>query len=171
MAFEGVQFTDRMGRPVPEKLRDQLIQVVTTVLASPDADIDAVLQRAQTIAQKAADGEIGNVGHYATKALFAVARKEELRRGQEPILPSPPELVEALVGHAIDGSESAIEAQVLLRELFAKLSPIEREVYIRYAEGWEHTEIAKALGISVAMSWYRLMCAKKKLASCLKSER
>src|SRR5215510_11195402 len=117
MAFEGVQFTDRMGRPVSEKLRDQLIQVVTTVLAHPKADIDAVLERAQTIAKRAADGKIDNVGHYATKALFAVARKQEQRREQEPISLRPPGVMQVLVGNAIEGSETAIEARVLLGEL------------------------------------------------------
>jgi hypothetical protein len=57
MAFEGVQFTDRLGRPVPQRLRDQLIQALTTVIAHPRTDIDAVLKRAHTIARRAADGE------------------------------------------------------------------------------------------------------------------
>ncbi|MGI8958542.1 MAG: sigma factor-like helix-turn-helix DNA-binding protein [Bryobacteraceae bacterium] len=42
---------------------------------------------------------------------------------------------------------------------------MDRKVLIRHIEGWEHGEIASELGISEAMSWFRLRRAKKKLAS------
>jgi DNA-directed RNA polymerase specialized sigma24 family protein len=79
--------------------------------------------------------------------------------------------MEALAGPAVEGSESALEARVLIGELLAKLSPVEREVYLSHAEGWQHPEIARALGITVTMSRLRLSQAKKKLASWLKAER
>lgn len=171
MAFEGVQFTDRFGRPVPQKLRDELIQVLTTVIAHPRADIDAVLKRARTIARRAADGEIHDVPHYATKALFAVARKEDLKREQEPVSCYSPRMMEILIDSGREHSGATLEARLFLEELLGKLLPIEREVYVRHVEGWKHPEIAEELGISVTTSWFRLSCAKKKLASWLPRER
>jgi hypothetical protein len=79
-AFERVQFTDRLGRPISEKLRDQLVEVFSATIAHPRADIDAVMQRAEAIARAAADGKIDNIQRYATKALFAVSRKESRRQ-------------------------------------------------------------------------------------------
>ncbi|MGI8958541.1 MAG: hypothetical protein ACR2IV_02035 [Bryobacteraceae bacterium] len=85
MALDHVQFTDRFGRPIPQKLRDQLVECVISAIAHPKADIEAVLKRAQTIARRAADGQIEDVRHYATKALFAVSRKASLKRERERV--------------------------------------------------------------------------------------
>ena len=80
MALDHVQFTDRFGRPLPPKLRDQLVECVISVIAHPKADVEAVLNRARAIAQRAAEGQIEDLRHYATKALFAVSRTASLRR-------------------------------------------------------------------------------------------
>ena|SRR5581483_7640667 len=171
MALDHVQFTDRFGRPLPPKLRDQIVECVISAIAHPKADIDAVLQRAKTIAQRAAEGQIEDVRHYATKALFAVSRKASLRREKEPVTSQAPGRIEILAGPAIEASPSALEDRVLLRELLDSLPEVDREVLIRHIEGWEHNEIAKELGISEATSWFRLRRAKKKLASRLAHRR
>jgi DNA-directed RNA polymerase specialized sigma24 family protein len=80
-------------------------------------------------------------------------------------------MMEILIGSTGERSEAAIEARLLLEELLGKLLPMEREVYVRHVEGWKHPEIAEELGISLTMSWFRLTCAKKKLASWLPVER
>lgn len=165
MALEQVQFTDRFGRPLPEKLRNQLVECVISAIAHPKADIDAVLNRARAIARRAAEGEIEDIRHYATKALFAVSRKESLKREREPVASKTPQRMEMLAGAAIEASPSAMEDRILLGELLSSLPEMDREVWIRHVEGWEHREIARDLGITEAMSWFRLRRAKKKLAS------
>jgi len=171
MALDHVQFTDRLGRPLPPKLREQIVECVMSAIAHPKADIDAVLQRAKTIARRAADGQIEDVQHYATKALFAVSRKTSLKREREPVASQAPRQMEILAGAAVEASPSALEDRVLLRELLGSLPESDREVLIRYIEGWEHNEIANDLGISEATSWFRLRRAKKKLASQLAHRR
>jgi RNA polymerase sigma factor (sigma-70 family) len=167
MALDHVQFTDRFGRPLPQKLRDQIIECVMSAIAHPKADIDAVLQRAKTIGRRAAEGQIEDVRHYATKVLFAVSREANLKREREPIASKSPRTMEILAGAAIEASPSAIEDRILLQQLLSAVSEKDREVLIRHVEGWEHSEIARELGISEAMSWFRLKRAKKKLASQL----
>lgn len=171
MALDHVQFTDRFGRPLPPKLRDQIVECVISAIAHPKADVDAVLQRAKTIAQRAAEGQIEDVRHYATKALFAVSRKASLRREKEPVTSHAPGRIEILAGPAVEGSPSALEDRILLQELLSSLPEADRKVLIRYIEGWEHNEIARELGISEATSWFRLRRAKKKLASQLAHRR
>jgi RNA polymerase sigma factor (sigma-70 family) len=165
MALDHVQFTDRFGRPLAPKLRDQLVECVISAIAHPKADIDAVLKRARTIARRAAEGQIEDVRHYATKALFAVSRKESLKREREPVACHTPQRMEILAGPAIEASPSALEDRILLKELLGSLPEMDRKVFVRHIEGWEHSEIAKEMGISEATSWFRLRRAKKKLAS------
>ena len=171
MALDHVQFTDRFGRPLPTKLHEQLVQCVMSAIAHPRADIEAVLKRARAIARRAAEGQIEDVGRYATKALFAVSRDASLKREREPIVCQTPERMEILAGPAKDASPSSLEDRVLLRELLSGLPDSDREVLIRHIEGWEHREIAQQLGISEATSWFRLRRAKKKLASQLAHRR
>jgi len=171
MALDHVQFTDRFGRPLPQKLRDQIVECVTSVISHPKADIDAVLERAKAIARRAADGQIEDVQHYATKALFAVSRKASLKWKREAVAYYAPQRMEILAGTAIEASPSALEDRVLLRELLSSLPDLDREILIRYIEGWEHSEIASDLGISEATSWFRLRRAKKKLVSQLSHTR
>jgi Sigma-70, region 4 len=165
------RFVDRQGRPFPKKIHDELVEVVTQVIAVPDTDIEAVVERAQVIGSRAAAGEIEDVPRYASKALFGVARKRRLRNqnGSEILL--SPDDMEALAGNSRDGSSSAIEARVLLGELLGRLSPLDREVYTRHADGWEHQDISRDLGISESMSWFRLHRAKTRLAAWVKSKR
>ncbi|MGI9072561.1 MAG: RNA polymerase sigma factor [Bryobacteraceae bacterium] len=167
MALDHLQFTDRFGRPLPPKLRDQLVECVISAIAHPKADIDAVIKRARAIARRAADGQIEDVQHYATKALFAVSRKASLKREREPVASQTPRRMEILAGAATEASPSALEYRVLLQQLLSGLPEMDREVFIRHIEGWEHSEIATELGISEPMSWFRLRRAKKKLASQL----
>ena len=171
MALDHVQFTDRFGRPLPPKLRDQLVECVISAIAHPKADIEAVLKRARTIAQRAAEGQIEDVRHYATKALFAASRSATLKRERVPVASQTPQRMEMLAGAATEASPSALEDRVLLNELLSGLPDMDREVVIRHIEGWEHREIAEQLGISEAMSWFRLRRAKKKLASQLAHRR
>lgn len=88
-----------MGRPVPKELRDQLIQVVTRVLAHLNADVDAVVQRAQMIARRIADGENGNIAHYATKALFAIAH--DAMKRQQAVIESRNKVLVSSTGKAV----------------------------------------------------------------------
>lgn len=171
MALDHVQFTDRFGRPLPPKLRDQLVECVISAIAHPKADVEAVLSRARTIAHRAAEGQIEDLRHYATKALFAVSRNASLKREREPVVSRAPQAMETLAGPAIEASPSALEYRVLLRELLSGLQEADREVLIRHMNGWEHREIAQQLGISEATSWFRLRRAKKKLASLLAHRR
>jgi RNA polymerase sigma factor (sigma-70 family) len=171
MALDHVQFTDRFGRPLPQKLRDQLVECVISAIAHPKADIEAVLQRARVIGRRAAEGEIEDVPHYATKALFAVSRKANLKRKREPVAPQTPRKMEILAGAATEASPSELEYRVLLNELLSGLPEMDREVVFRHIQGWEHREIAEQLGISEAMSWFRLRRAKKKLAALVTHRR
>ena len=171
MALDHVQFTDRFGRPLPPKLRDQLVECVISAIAHPKADVEAVLKRARVIAQRAAEGQIEDLRHYATKALFAVSRNASLKREREPLASQTPQRMEILAGPAIEASPSALEDGVLVKELLSGLPDSDREVLIRHIEGWEHREIAEQLGISEATSWFRLRRAKKRLASQLAHRR
>jgi len=173
MALENIQFTDRFGRPLPPTLREQLVTAVLRAIAHPKANIDAVVDRAQAIGRIVGDGEknIDDLLRYATKALFAVSRKEDLKQKQEPVMLEPPSRMQILVGAAIDGSDSAIEARILLQELLGQLWPLDREIYLRWREGWSHREIARDLNISETSSWFRLARAKKKLKSLTTSGR
>jgi DNA-directed RNA polymerase specialized sigma24 family protein len=171
VALENVQFTDRLGRPLPPNLREQLVAAVIAAIAHPKANIDAVLNRAEAIARKVGDGDIDDLSHYATKALFAVSRKEGIKDQREAIAFRPPKAMEILVGPATEGSHSAIEARVLLQELLAQLLPLDQEVYLRWREGWNHREISQDLGISQVSSRFRLARAKKKLESLTRSGR
>ena len=56
MYLGDMEFTDRLGRPLPRKVHDQLVECVTSAIAHPKADIDAVLGRAGVIARRAAEG-------------------------------------------------------------------------------------------------------------------
>jgi DNA-directed RNA polymerase specialized sigma24 family protein len=150
-------------------VQDDLAEAVTKVIAHPEADIDAVIERARVIGQRAAEGEIGDVVHYATKALFGVARKERRRAEKNAPITQPPQVIDLLAGAAVEGSPGVIEAQVLLRELLGKLSPVERDVFVRHVLGWKHSEIAKELGISLGMSWFRLQRARERLASLVRA--
>jgi DNA-directed RNA polymerase specialized sigma24 family protein len=171
VALENVQFTDRFGRPLPANLREQLVAAVMAAIAHPKANIDAVLHRAEAIARKVGDGEVDDLPHYATKALFAVSRKEDLKDKRNPIAVQPPQVMEVLVSAATEGSPSAIEARVLLQELLAQLLPMDQDVYIHWREGWNHREISQDLGISQVSSRFRLARAKKKLKSLTQSGR
>ena len=70
------RLVDRQGRPLPQKIHDELVNVVMRVIAHPDADVDAVIERAQVIGSRAAQGEIDDLPRYASKALFGVAEEE-----------------------------------------------------------------------------------------------
>lgn len=154
MALDHVQFTDRFGRPLPPKLRDQLVECVISAIAPPKADVEAVLSRARAIVQRAAEGQIEDLRHYATKALFAVSRNASLKREREPVVSRAPQTIETLAGPAIEASPSALELRVLLRELLSGLQEADREVLIRHMNGWEHREIAQQLGISEARAGF-----------------
>jgi DNA-directed RNA polymerase specialized sigma24 family protein len=171
LPLENVRFNDRFGRPLPPDLREQLVTAVMAAIAHPKANIDAVLHRAEAIARKVGDGDIDDLSHYATKVLFAVSRKEDFKDRREPIASRPPKAMEILVGPATEGSHSAIEARVLLHELLAQLLPLDREVYVRWREGWNHREISEDLGISQVSSRFRLARPKKKLESLTRSGR
>jgi DNA-directed RNA polymerase specialized sigma24 family protein len=58
-----------------------------------------------------------------------------------------------------------------LQELLGQLWPLDREIYLRWREGWSHREIARDLSISETSSWFRLARAKKKLKSLTTSGR
>jgi DNA-directed RNA polymerase specialized sigma24 family protein len=165
------RLVDRQGRPLPQKIHDELVNVVMRVIAHPDADVDAVMERAQVIGSRAAQGEIDDLPRYASKALFGVARKERKHARNETELLHSSDEMEALAWSSREGSLSAIEAGILVRELLGKLSPLDRHVYMRHADGWDHKEISKDLGISESMSWFRLHRAKTRLAAWARSER
>lgn len=165
------RLVDRQGQPLPAKIHDELVNVVMRVIAHPDADVDAVMERAQVIGSRATAGEIDDLPRYASKALFGVARRERKRSQNEAEVLQSPDEMEALAASSRAGSLSAIEAGILLRELLEKLSPLDRKIYVRHADGWDHKEISKDLGISESMSWFRLHRAKTRLASWARSER
>jgi DNA-directed RNA polymerase specialized sigma24 family protein len=153
-------FVDSLGRPVPKEIRDELTEAVVQTISHPDSDVPAVVKRAQTIARRAVDGEIRDVLRYATKALFAVSRKQQRLSRQDLVSLQPPDIMTVLAGSAVDGSPAAIEARVLLTQLLDELTKTERDVFIRYTMGWKHGRIARELGISAAMSSYYLLRAK-----------
>ena len=74
-----VNLSAYLGANVPDHIREQLAEAVTRAIRHPDADVDAILQRAKTIADRAVAGEIQNVLHYATKALFKVAKRNRIQ--------------------------------------------------------------------------------------------
>jgi hypothetical protein len=113
MALDHVEFTDRLGRPLPQKLHEQLVQCVISAIAHPKADVEAVLKRARVIARRAAKGQIKDVGHYATKALFAVSREASVKREREPLTSHPPRIIEILAGAAKEASPAALEDRIL----------------------------------------------------------
>lgn len=162
-----VDLTAHLGAKVPEHIREQLAEAVTRAIQHPDADVEAILQRAITIADRAVAGEIQNVLHYATKALFRVAKRKRIQAAKEPLVFQSSEYFDDFSSD--DGTDSAIEAQVLVEELLATLSETEREVYKRWLEGWSHEEISQQLGISKDNSRTLLSRAKRYVMNWLKT--
>ena len=156
---------DSLGRPLPQKIRDELREAIVRVIAHPDADVSAILRRAQVIGRRAIDGEIESVLHYATKVLHKVSRKKrwQLLRKEDCMTNESPDAMIDLAGASVEGSPAAMEARVLLAEVLGVLSDKEREVFVRYTSGWGHKQISKELGISVAMSSYYLQSARDHL--------
>jgi DNA-directed RNA polymerase specialized sigma24 family protein len=163
------RFLDRQGQPFPEDVRTVLVDVLERVIAHPDTDIDAVVDRARVIGTRAVEGRIDDLPRYLTKALFAVAQEKRARSIEQIEVLCPPCDLESLGAKANAERYSSIEAQVLLDEVLAMLSPLDRKVYMLHSDGFEHREIAKQLGISESMSWLRLRRAKSRLASWLKA--
>lgn len=167
-----LSLVDATGQPLPEHIVDVLADVVTRVIAHPNADIDAVLERAQHIGCRAAHGEIGDLHRYATKALFAVAQRAERIRTQveADVLRAIDYIDDGATEGANDRRLLAAEACIFLQELLGKLSPLDREVYVRHENGWKLHEIARELGISETMTWLRFRRAKTRLESWAKSK-
>jgi hypothetical protein len=163
-------FVDSLGRPLPKEIRDELTEAVVKTISHPDSDVPAVVKRAQAIARRALDGEIRDLLRYATKALFAVSRKEQRLAYRRSAITQPPEVMAALAGCAVDGSPAAIEARICLAQLLNALTKSERDVFVRYTMGWKHSRIGKELGISAAMSSYYLLRAKARLNRSLNRE-
>ena len=138
------------------------MEAVVRTIEHPDSDVSAVVSRAQTIARRALDGEIRDVLRYATKALFAVSRKQKLKQ-DDRTTSEPPNVIISLAGPATNGSAAAIEARIILDQLLNALPQLERDVFVRHTMGWKHARIAKDLGISAPMSSYYLLRAKARL--------
>jgi RNA polymerase sigma factor (sigma-70 family) len=164
-----VNLSAYLGANVPLHIQEQLAEAVTRAIQHPDADLEAILQRAKTIAERAVAGEIQNVLHYATKALFAVAKKKRRDVAAEPLVFRASEYFDDF--RFGDGDASAIEAHVLLEELLATLSPTERDVYRRRLEGWTHQEISQQLGISTDNSRTYFSRARRMLMNRLRPKR
>ena len=163
-----VNLSAYLGANVPDHIRAQLAEAVTRAIQHPDADVDAILQRAKTIADRAVAGEIQNVLQYATKAFFELSKKKRRQAAVEPIAFHAPEYFDDFRNGKGGGSE--IEAQVLLEDLLDNLSPVEREVYKRRLEGWSHEEISQQLGISKDNSRTLLSRAKRHVTNWLKTK-
>ncbi len=164
------QLVDSRGRTLPKDLQSDMSTAILRTITHPDSDIAAVVKRARTIAQRAIDGEILNVLHYATKALFATARKEQRTFRKESEYCREPRAMIDVAGEAVDGSPAAIEARVLVNELLSSLGDMERDVFVRYTMGWQHRNIGRELGISPAMSSYYLLRAKAHFERVLHEE-
>ena len=164
-----VNLSAYLGANVPDHIREQLAEAVTRAIQHPDADVDAILQRAITIANRAIAGEIQNVLHYATKAFFELSKKKRRQAAAEPLVFSAAEYFDNLRNGSGGGSE--IEAQILLEDLLDNLSPTERDVYKRRLEGWSHEEISQQLGISTDNSRTCLSRAKRHVMNWLKPKR
>jgi len=164
------ELVDSRGRTLPKDLQADMSTAILRTITHPDSDIGAVVKRARTIAQRAIDGEILNVLHYATKALFATARKEQRMFRKESEYCVEPRAMINVAGEAVDGSPAAIEAKILVHELLKSLSEIERDVFVRYTMGWQHRTIGRELGISPAMSSYYLLRAKAHFEHVLQTE-
>lgn len=143
---ERVDLSAHLGPEIPDHIKEQIAEAVTRAIRHPDADVDAILQRAKTIAERAAAGEIQNVLHYATKVLFAVSKEQRGKETKEPVVfPGSEYFEEVPHPQTID---SAVEKRILLEQIFANLSESEREVYKRRLEGWTHEEIGEQLGMT-----------------------
>ena len=164
------ELIDSRGRALPEDLQRDMRTAILRTITHPDADVAAVVKRAQTIAKRALDGEIVDVVHYATKALFATSRKESRLFERESKFCREPNAMIDVAGQAVDGSPAAIEAKILVSELLKSLSKIEQDVFVRYTMGWPHRAIGKELGISAAMSSYYLLRAKGHFSRVLHKE-
>jgi DNA-directed RNA polymerase specialized sigma24 family protein len=158
---------DSLGRPLPEELQVDLKRAILRAVVHPESDVPAVMQRAQAIARKALDGEIRDVLHYATRALFAVSRKRHRLRLEQTRHVSAARRIGEVAVNAIHGSPAAIEAKILVDQLLNDLPRLERYVFVRHSTGWKHKKIAQELGISLAMSSYYLLRAKARLGRLL----
>jgi DNA-directed RNA polymerase specialized sigma subunit len=157
------KFVDSLGRPLPQRIRTEIVQAILRAVEHPDSDITAVVKAAQTIARRALDGEIRDVLRYATKALFSVSRKRQLLSVHQTLVVMSPTALIPLAGEAIEGSANAIEAGTVIKQLLEGLSTLEREVFVRYTMAWKHARIAEDLNISIAMSSYYLQRARARL--------
>jgi DNA-directed RNA polymerase specialized sigma24 family protein len=169
MASNRVQLTGRLGPDVSPEIEEVVAEAVTRAVVHPSANIDAILQRARSIAQEAVKGRIQNVLHYATKALFLVSKNERLKVAAEPIVFWRPDVIYILPG--FQDTEASIEARLLMEECLASLSPLSRGVVVKNAEGFTHREIAHQLGISEVNSRFLLSRARRSLAIRLSVKR
>ncbi len=165
------ELVDSRGRTLPVELRNEMRTAILRAITHPESDVSAVVRRAKTIAKRALDGEIRDVLHYATKALFATSRKHRRLFQKESDFCRDPLAMVEIAGTAVEGSPTAIEAKIFVGELLRSLSQIERTVLLRHTMGWQHRAIGKELNISAAMSSYHLLRAKARLHSQLQGNR
>ncbi len=103
-------------------------------------------------------------------ALFAIAtnlaRDRSRRRRVDPVATAATAGAEVLAARAVPAA-SADERHDLTRAL-ARMKPRERGLlWLAYAQGWSHREIAGALGVSVASVKPLLFRARRRLAGLL----
>ncbi len=136
-------------------------------LSDPDADVDVLIRTAQGLGERAHQNKILDFVRYATMALFRSSRRAKMAH----LLTKENQL--KVTGHAkpprglVANTHKAIEDKVLVSEILKTLSPVEKDVLLRFTYGMKHPQIAAELKISVGMSRQHLSRARKRLTDLL----
>jgi RNA polymerase sigma factor (sigma-70 family) len=136
-------------------------------LSDPDADVDVLIRTAQGVGEHAHQNNILDFVRYATMALFKSSRRAKkahlLTRENQLTITGNAKLPSRLV----DNTHKAIEYKVLVSEILKTLSPVEKDVLLRFTYGMKHPQIAAELNITVGMSRQYLSRARKHLTELL----
>lgn len=161
------KLVDRHGNPFPEHIQAGLSQAIMATLSDPDADVDVLIRTAQGLGERAHQNKILDFVRYATKALFRSSRRAKmahlLMKGDQLKITGHAKLPAGLVAN----THKTIEDKVLISEILKTLSPVEKDVLLRFTYGMKHPQIAAELNITVGLSRQYLSRARKHLTELL----
>ena len=106
--------------------------------------------------------------------LLTIVRNMSLNRREYLELRTPVEVETDTLGHRADPEADAVRSELReeLEGALMQLAETKRQVVLLHdLDGWKHREIAEILGISVGMSRYHLMEARRALRATLGAER
>ena len=145
-------------------------------LSDPDADVNLLVSTAQGIGERVNQNKIVDLVRYARRSLFRASKREKLNRlirDNEVRISELTALSDSecsnLPVEFVSNAHNAIEAKVLVSEILKRISPIERDVVLRFTYGMKHPQIAAELNISAALSRHYLSSARKRLTELLSS--